>query len=86
MNLGILKFLNISNVSNVIKGANKTLSFVKQAIPIYNNSKPLIKNIRSNFNKKQTGTIKTENYKSKRTIKNSPNVRNYDMNSLTFFQ
>lgn len=86
MNNGLLKILNLSNISNVIKGTNKTLSFVKQAIPIYNNSKPLIKNIRSNFNKNNTGTIKTESYKLKRNRSNNSSTRNYDMNSITFFQ
>ena len=85
MNMNFLKIVNISNISGVIKGANKTLSFVKQAIPIYNNSKPLIKSIRNNFGKNNISTLKTTSYKSKRSVK-SASDRNYDINSITFFQ
>ncbi len=85
MNTSFLKLLNFSNFSNIIKGTNKTLSFVKQAIPIYNSSKPIINNLRNNFNKSNDKTIlKKENYKSKRNNNNLN--RNYNMNSITFFQ
>lgn len=77
------------NLTKVLGGANKTLNFVKQAVPVYKEIKPLFssgKNIINTF--KGTKEIKPAEKKIvSRPISKKQPLKNINLNNnLTFFQ
>lgn len=79
------------NLTKVLGGANKTLNFVKQAVPIYKEMKPITSNAKkfiSAYKEIKKPDIKdiTKIVPNRPMIKKTP-VRNLTINdNLTFFQ
>ena len=82
----ITTFIKGLNLNKILSGTNKTLNFVKQAIPIYQEVRPIITNTKNIFSKKDT-EVKKEILKTDRPLIKSNNIKKNIINdSLTFFQ
>lgn len=95
---GITGLIKGINFNKILGGANKTLSFVKQAIPIYNQVKPMWGNVKTFLN--MYGAVKTDRVvepdikqtrpmpvnKSNTSFENRFNSNDTLNDTLTFFQ
>lgn len=94
---GVSSLLKGINFNKILGGANKTLGFVKQAIPVYRQVRPLFGNTKTFLN--MYGIIKSNKIperdikdtrplpKKINTITNNTRNDTNDLNdSLTFFQ
>lgn len=95
---GLMSLIKGINFNKILGGANKTLSFVKQAIPVYSQMRPMWGNVKTFLN--MYGAVKKDKV-SETDIKNTrpmPVKRNINSNknslnrideyndTLTFFQ
>ncbi len=95
---GLMGLVKGINFNKILGGANKTLSFVKQAIPVYSQVRPMWGNIKTFLN--MYGAVKTDKVPEtdiKKTrpmpIKKNTNLNKNTSNrideyndTLTFFQ
>ncbi len=96
---GLTNLIKGVNFNKILSGANKTLNFVKQAIPVYNQVRPMWGNVKTFLN--MYGAIKSEKnikpeIKETRPMPvknniNSNSINNFDRvdklnDTLTFFQ
>lgn len=80
-------------LSKILNGTSKTLNFINQAIPVYYNTKPLIKNtgllLKAFKNTTDTGVKKLKEnviIQKEKTIENSELNNEIMYSTLTFFQ
>ena len=79
---------NKINLTKIVSGTSKTLTFINKAIPVYNNAKPLINNTKTivkgfinyNKNKHQDKAIKSIS-----NVKEMPKEKESN-STITFFQ
>ncbi len=95
---GIMSLIKGINFNKILGGANKTLSFVKQAIPVYTQIRPMWGNVKTFLN--MYGAVKADKVKEPEIkdtrpmpIKKIVNQNNNNSNrideyndTLTFFQ
>jgi hypothetical protein len=94
---GISSLLKGININKILGGANKTLGFVRQAIPVYKQVRPMFGNAKTFLN--MYGIIKSDKIPEKDvkdtrplphknvTSVNERNTNNHEINdTLTFFQ
>ena len=94
---GVSSLLKGINFNKILGGANKTLGFVKQAIPVYKQVRPMFGNAKTFLNMygfiKSDKTIERDIKDTRPLPKKSNNINNTERNtkneindSLTFFQ
>ncbi len=73
------------NLSSILNGIDRGLSVVNKALPLYEEAKPIVENIKSTF---KTFTGKTNSKEAKKEVVKTNEVKNttFSTNTPTFFQ